>query len=240
METRLLVRREAGWVALPYIWDEDQKHAHLAPVGDILPITFEKPDGGRQDVAYVVPNMNQCASCHSADYSGKTESRPLGLKARHLNHDFAYAAGPENELAHLTRIGYLTGAPEPSAAPRNADWQDTSAPLEARARAYLDANCGHCHNAKGLARTTGLYLDAGAETSEHIGLCKPPVAAGPGTGDLNFDIMPGQPDKSIMVYRMTSTKPAVMMPELGRSTEHEEGVALIRAWITAWRGDCGA
>ena len=30
---------------------------------------------------------------------------------------------------------------------------------------------------------------------------------------------------------MASTEPGVMMPELGRSVLHEEGLALIKAWI---------
>ena len=30
---------------------------------------------------------------------------------------------------------------------------------------------------------------------------------------------------------MTSTEPGVMMPELGRTLTHDEGLALVRAWI---------
>jgi hypothetical protein len=30
---------------------------------------------------------------------------------------------------------------------------------------------------------------------------------------------------------MASTEPGVMMPELGRTLVHEEGLTLIRAWI---------
>ncbi len=41
-----------------------------------------------------------------------------------------------------------------------------------------------------------------------------------------------------MVYRMNSTSPAVAMPELGRSLIHDEGVQLIRDWISAQTGDC--
>ena len=45
-------------------------------------------------------------------------------------------------------------------------------------------------------------------------------------------IEPGQPDRSILAYRMASDEPGVAMPELGRALVHEEGVALINAWIT--------
>ena len=43
--------------------------------------------------------------------------------------------------------------------------------------------------------------------------------------------MPGKPDRSILTFRMGSTDPGVMMPELGRSIVHDEGLALIRQWI---------
>ncbi|MBR0344132.1 MAG: hypothetical protein IJI03_02575, partial [Rudaea sp.] len=73
-----------------------------------------------------------------------------------------------------------------------------------------------------------------------LGLCKPPVAAGRGTGDRLFDIVPGKPDASILLYRMTSSEPGVMMPEMGRNTTHKEGVELIREWIAATSGTCDA
>ena len=53
-----------------------------------------------------------------------------------------------------------------------------AAKLEDRARAYLDVNCGHCHNPKGPADTSGLWLDAAHHDPRRLGLCKPPVAAG--------------------------------------------------------------
>src|SRR5262249_8627575 len=43
---------------------------------------------------------------------------------------------------------------------------------------------------------------------------------------------PGEPDRSILVYRISSTHPSVMMPELGKRLVHEEGVALVREWIS--------
>ena len=59
------------------------------------------------------------------------------------------------------------------------------------------------------------------------------MAAGLGSGGLEYDIVPGQPDRSILVYRISSTHPGVMMPELGKRLVHEEGVALVRQWIAA-------
>ena len=138
------------------------------------------------------------------------------------------------------KLGYLGGLPAAADVPRDANWEDPHAPLDARARAYLDINCGHCHNANGAANTTGLTLDYTTPEDRHLGICKPPTAAGQGTGDHFFDIVPGQPDESILPYRLSSTEPGVMMPELGRSTVHREGVALIKAWIAAQPGSCVA
>ncbi|HZP64862.1 MAG TPA: SO2930 family diheme c-type cytochrome [Rudaea sp.] len=237
VETRVLVRREHGWDALPYVWNAAQTEAELARTGDEFALELVADDGAREPFTYVVPNENQCAGCHVADLKTKAIA-PIGPKARHLNRDFAYVDGRENQLARWSRLGILAGAPEPAAAPRNAVWNDAAEPLAARARAYLDVNCGHCHNPAGPANTTALFLDASVPADRHLGLCKPPVAAGRGTGDHLFDIVPGKPDESILPYRMASHEPGVMMPEQGRNTTHVEGLALIRDWIAAWPGDC--
>ncbi len=157
IETRVLVRREHGWDALPYVWNAAQTEAELARTGDALPLDLVGDDGTREPFTYVVPNENQCAGCHVVDVKAKAIA-PIGPKARHLNRDFAYADGSENQLAHWSKLGYLTGAPAASAAPRNADWRDASAPIADRARAYLDINCAHCHNPAGPANTTALDL----------------------------------------------------------------------------------
>jgi uncharacterized repeat protein (TIGR03806 family) len=186
-------------------------------------------DGKPLTIDYAVPNQNQCKECHQRDET----LTPLGPKARNLNGDFAYAGGPENQLAHWSRRGLLVGAPSPSRAPRTPQWDDPKAPLEGRARAYLDANCAHCHDPRGVASNSGLFLALEETRPPALGVGKGPVAAGRGAGGLAVGIKPGDPDASILAYRMASTEPGVMMPELGRSVRHEEGLALVRAWIAA-------
>ena len=239
METRILARRATGWVALPYVWNDAQTEAVLMRTGTLVPLKLQRADASSEDVAYAVPNTNQCASCHTPNHASR-QIAPIGPKARHLNISFPYIGGAENQLTHWQRIGLLTGAPSPDSAPRNADFRDTAAPLAARARAYLDINCSHCHNAVGLARTTGLYLDASVAEPARLGTCKPPVAAGPGTGDHIFDIVPGHPDDSILAFRVAATRPGIRMPEAGRSIAHAEGVDLIRQWIASLQGGCSS
>ena len=71
-----------------------------------------------------------------------------------------------------------------------------------------------------------------------LGVCKPPIAAGQGTGGRFVSIHPGKPDQSILSYRMESLELGAMMPELGRATVHREGVELIKAWIEAMPSEC--
>ena len=236
VETRLLVKREAGWTALPYVWNADGSDAMLERTGADVPLVYT--DGERRKpFTYSVPNQNQCAGCHAQDFRDRA-IEPIGLKARHLNRNFPGPGGDIDQLRRLVSLGYLTGLPGAAAIPRNADWQNPDAPLKARARAYLDINCSHCHNSQGAARTSGLWLDSKTLDPRVLGLCKPPVAAGRGTGDRPFGIVPGHPEQSILSYRLSSDDPGEMMPELGRSLVHKEGVKLIYDYIVHMNGRC--
>jgi hypothetical protein len=52
---------------------------------------------------------------------------------------------------------------------------------------------------------------------------------------MKYSIVPNKPSESILLYRMSSKDPGEMMPEVGRSLVHTEGVALIREWIKAMK-----
>lgn len=225
IETRLLIRQEAGWKAWPYLWNEDQTDAVLKLAGARLDLTATAPDGLQIPVSYRVPNANQCKGCH--ERAGAIT--PIGPKARNLNHDFYYAEGPDNQLRRWRMLGLLENTTAES--PLSADW--TEGTLDQRARAYLDVNCAHCHRRDGPASNSGLFLTHGEQDRTAWGYLKRPVAAGRGSGGLEFDVKPGDPPGSIMVHRMKSLDPGVMMPELGRALPHPEGIALIEAWIAA-------
>jgi uncharacterized repeat protein (TIGR03806 family) len=233
IETRLLIHQPGGWDALPYVWDADQSDAHLAITGDALRLTSTK-----DAFTYVVPSRNECASCHASDHTSGA-LQPIGLAARHLDKTYDhYASGPALQLTTWRERGLLDRLPGTGI--RNAIWRPGAVDdLDRRARSYLDINCGHCHNPKGAADTSGLFLDRFTTDARAMGVCKPPVAAGRGSGGRAFAIVPGDPDASILVYRMASTDAAAMMPEIGRTTAHRDGVALVRAWVAALPGaDC--
>jgi uncharacterized repeat protein (TIGR03806 family) len=230
VETRLLVHKADGWVGLPYVWNDGQTEATLRLAGATREVRWVHSDGRDRSLRYVVPNANQCLGCHEND----KVLRPIGPTARSLSRLHDYPGGAENQLAHWSRAGLLEGAPPPGQAPRLAVWDDPSTGgVEERARAWLEMNCAHCHNPAGPARTSGLDLRASQGDLARVGLWKTPVAAGRGSGGRWYDIVPGKPDASILVYRVGSTEPGVMMPEPGRRLVDEEGLALVRAWVAA-------
>jgi uncharacterized repeat protein (TIGR03806 family) len=226
LETRLLIKDTAGWTSLPYIWNEEQTEATLDIAGKNIPVSWTHYNGEVRKINYSVPNMNQCKSCH---FKGKALS-PIGPSARQLNR--VAENGNKNQLTILAAHGKLAGLPELSQVPKLSSYEDASVSLDSRARAWLEINCAHCHRPDGPAKTSGLHLLASTENIMHLGVGKAPVAAGKGSGGLLYDIVPGHPEKSILFFRINSVDPGTMMPELGRSIVHQEGVDLIKEWIT--------
>lgn len=220
LETRLLIHESDGWKALPYIWNTEQTEAYLEITGGLLPTQLKT----KGLVRYAVPDMNQCKSCHD---KGGTMT-PIGPSVRQLNRKAM--ASDTNQLVQLATKEWVD-LPDHTL-PQLAVWNDpASGSLNARARAYLDINCAHCHNDEGPAKNSGLNLTYFESDSYRLGVNKKPVAAGRGSGNLKYGIVPGKPEGSILVHRMQTTEPGTMMPELGRSLPHDEGLALIREWI---------
>ena len=228
METRLLIHEPSGWKALEYVWNDDQTEAFLEVAGDHKQVNYIDKEGKKHTQNYVMPNLNQCKGCHN-----KNEvMTPIGPSVRQLNGNFDYSNGTDNQLVNLEKLGILKNKPALENCPKAPVWnQPETGNLNDRARIWLDINCGHCHRANGPASTSGLYLNIHEKDPRALGYNKPPVAAGRGSGNRNFDIVAGHPEQSILTYRINSTDPGVMMPEVGRKIIPKEGLALIEEWI---------
>ena len=224
LETRLLINTLEGWKAISYVWNQDQTDAKRSVAGATIPTTFINSVGAKVDVRYRAPNQNQCKECHQVNQV----MTPIGPKARNMNKNVNYASGDMNQLLYWAAQGWIESK-------LNADlmqsYENENVSIDERARAYLDINCGHCHIPGGSADTTGLYLNLTEETKEHLGIFKKPVAAGRASGNLKYSIVPRKSDKSIMIYRMDSLDPGIMMPESGRALADDKGIKLISDWI---------
>ena len=235
VESRLLYRGSEGWRAAHYIWDEALSDAKLTAAGGKVAVNWEDSSGQLKGHRYRVPNRNQCQQCHEYD----DKMSPLGpIKVAHLNRSMGEGEEVVNQLDLWRDLGLIEGLGNESCRdlPRTAVWNDpASGSLDDRARAYLDMNCASCHRPGGLAYTSGLDLRANQVEPLRYGVLKVPVAAGRGIGKMRFSIVPGVPEKSMLLHRLSVTDPGIRMPIVGRSLVHKEGVELIREWIRSMR-----
>ncbi len=195
---------------------------------------------------YYVPDNGACRRCHGED------TRTLGPSTGMLNrgNDDGDEGQPvANQIDQLFELGML--APEPGPVAERTTYVDpipyteacqTPACIHEAARSYFDSNCSHCHAPDGAADGTGIFLDYAsmdptnptAEDFAKWGVCKGPTSGGGvrNCGDATVDILPGDPDLSILLCRMDSVKIGEMMAPLGRSLIDEDGYDLIRQWVT--------
>lgn len=217
-ETRLEMLVGGVWTLQTYLWDDAQTEAIRFVAGR----TLHRPDGD-----YRVPASDQCLTCHSQT----DQAAPLGPRTRQLNRLVASGAQMINQLDQWAQRGLFTTAPPPAATLERLVDPFGSDALETRARSYLEANCAHCHSTGGTASSTNLRLDWPTMDWMQLGVCKSPVSAGPGSGQLKFDVVPGDPDHSIVVLRMRSTEPQIKMPQLPTMTSDAAGTGLVSDWI---------
>lgn len=226
IETRLLIKTENtegdAWKALTYVWDEDQQEARLEIAGSTQEVSWIDKNGFQKQVSYLVPNLNQCKTCH--EYKGKLV--PIGTTARQLHRSMQ-----SSQLLEWEAEGRLLGLADIANLRSLVSWEDAHEKIPDRAMAYLESNCGHCHRPEGSAKNAALHLVSKEKNPAAWGIGKTPIAAGRGSGGLRYDIVPGKPESSIMIYRMKSEEPGIMMPEIGRRLVHSEGLSLIEQWI---------
>lgn len=245
IETRLLIHRDSGWIALPYVWNQDKSDAQLTAVS----VPFERSivhDGETLSFTYEVPSRNECTLCHKveadvSDPTGNTQVKgfsPIGPKARNLNSVQATVSG-SNQLTHWETLG-LFNAPLPDT-PENLpktpvfDTEEgatnlTDDELLDYAKAYLDVNCAHCHRTEGKAASNPFKLEYWRDGIDQMGICARGITFHKGPSP--YVIVPGDADNSVLHYRINVDN-GNMMPELGRHVVHKEGVALIRDWINS-------
>ena len=94
METRLLLRKQNGWEAVSYAWNEDQDEAIIKKAGKTILTDWIDFKGESRSVRYRVPNKNQCKECHAKNDA----VMPIGPKARNLNKIYDYQDESINQL----------------------------------------------------------------------------------------------------------------------------------------------
>ncbi len=227
VETRVMIRKADGWIFAEYVWNDAQTEATLSPGGNNVPITWIDSNENTKTVNYHIPAASECFACHKIS----EVAVPIGIKPQNLNWAYAYAEGAQNQLQKLIDVGYLEDE-LPDEIVSTVDYNDASKPLELRARSYFDSNCAHCHQDNGYAQNYALRFPfSQTEDRANMGVCVSHSHFVPGfSGRL---VTPGDITRSMIYYRLTTDEISLMMPYLGRTTQHDEAVALVGEWINS-------
>ncbi len=223
LETRFLVRHMDGeWAGYTYEWDAGgansaKLHRSSASVRRI------------GDLRWVFPGRDNCLECHT-----KPAGRSLGPEIGQLNRDFVYPNGRRaNQIATFQHLALfetdpgdpakLTAYPRPAIA--------STGTVAERARAYLHANCAHCHQP---GATKENFFDLRWATSLDM---TSTVQVDPIRGEFGVNgthlLSPGAPDNSMIFLRMGSLVADIRMPTIGSNKIDDVGLTLIKAWITS-------
>ncbi|MEM6802381.1 MAG: PQQ-dependent sugar dehydrogenase [Bacteroidota bacterium] len=230
LETRLMVHGTDGrYYGLSYRWLDNQADAVLLEGSRSDTIAINTANGPREVIWYY-PSRSECLTCHK-DVTGSV----LGLKTAQLNGDLSYPSTGRtaNQIKTLAHLGFFDQTPDTanlnslSAFP---DVQNTSVPLQDRAMAYLDANCGYCHNPN-----TGITAQFDARNLPSNDLTS--LIYGPVTNNFGLAgghvIVPGKEEQSVLLYRMASLRNGVAMPSLSKNRVDSVGLDLLRNWINS-------
>ncbi|MFO0889509.1 MAG: PQQ-dependent sugar dehydrogenase, partial [Isosphaeraceae bacterium] len=234
LETQLLHYDGVDWHAYSFAWRDDQSDAELVPAAG----AEKEVRAGEGNFVWQFHSRTQCMSCHSnqSEYA-------LAFLPEQLNRP-----GPDgrNQLVALTEAGFIRRADndgktlptfdaESAAHERRiADPNDAGQPLEARARSYLHANCGHCHSEHG-GGSVPLRLQFPTPVSEMHAVGTRPTRGDFGLPDARI-IKPGDPDASTLYFRMAKFG-RDRMPHIGSERPDEAGLHLIGEWIAAMTKD---
>lgn len=234
LETRLMIRKNGGWVFAEYVWNESQTEAYLDMAGSNVDITWTE-NGSTKTANYRIPSEQECFTCHKASDGGESIATLIGPKPQNLNKNYNYADGSRNQLSKWIQEGYLSNN-LPQSIMTTPDWTDTSKPLDVRVRSYLDINCAHCHSEGSHCDYRPIRL-AFTETANpiNLGVCVEPHQPVEGQSHI---VASGNHLRSVMYYRMNTNDEALRMPLMGRSIVHTEGVALLQQWIASLETSC--
>ena len=231
VETQLLHYDGVDWRGYAFAWRDDQTDADLVNADGAEKEV--RGAGGRGTRLWQFQSRSQCLLCHNnqSEYA-------LAFLPEQLNRP-----GPDgpNQLITLTELGYIhrTGKNSKPLPPFDAasaarerkvtDPTDTTQSLEARARGYLHANCGHCHFEHG-GGTVSLRLQFAVPNAQMQAIGVRPTRGDFGLPDA-YIIKPGDPWSSTLCYRMAKFG-RDRMPHIGAEWPDEEGLQLIEEWIT--------
>jgi putative heme-binding domain-containing protein len=224
IETQVLHYDGAQMAAYSYRWNEAQTDADLvSPRGDEVVFSVKDPaaPGGTLAQKWRFFSRVECIRCHSLWNNGAPGFTALQL-AR------VTPDSPGHQLDTLTRLGITPDEP------KLVDPYGSRGSAEVRARSYLHTNCGTCHRLGG-----GGSVPAFMNIEKALGESRL-IRAKPVQGDFGLPeaqlIAPGDPARSVLLYRM-ATAGRGHMPYLGGRLVDDRGLLVVRDWIAGMKSN---
>lgn len=229
IESRLMIRKSTGWIFAEYVWNNEQTEAFLSMNGSNTNVTWLDENNNQRSTNYRIPSEGECFVCHKSN----EVAIPIGIKPQNINVPYNYVTGSQNQLAKWIQMGYLENN-IPSNILTTVNYKDESQSIDLRARSYVDINCAHCHqNSSHCDYRPMRFAFSESVDLINMGVCVDTQDMAGFPAALSKVVTPGNTNRSMLHYRMNSTDPAAMMPLIGRSLVHEEGLQLIEAWINS-------
>jgi uncharacterized repeat protein (TIGR03806 family) len=229
IETRLMIRKASGWIFAEYVWNSEQTEAVLDMNGSTTSVSWMDENDILQSANYRIPSQGECLVCHKSN----EVPIPIGIKPQNLNVSYAYSSGAKNQLAKWIEVGYLEDD-IPANIQTTVNYKDTSKPLDLRARSYVDINCAHCHQTNSHCDYRPMrFAFSESAILTNMGVCVNTQDMSGFPSALGRIVTPNNINRSMLHHRINSTNPNVMMPLVGRTLVHREGVDLIEAWINS-------
>jgi mono/diheme cytochrome c family protein len=209
-----------------YRWNDAGSEASLVPDGGADFDVGVTVSGSPYVQRWHVPSRAECLACHTPQ-----AGHALSFTTRQLNRGGEMNGFGGNQLDLLRNAGYFANPPDsPNLLPRHIGPDETTYPVEARARSYLAVNCAYCHKNGGTAAPA--VWDGSPELLlEATGLVNG-AASNNGGNPANKLIVPGDTAHSVVLNRMAVTNGFTRMPPLATSELDQVNIALIADWIT--------
>ncbi len=227
IETQILHFDGIEWMPYTYQWNDEQSDALLVAAAgteqafDIADSTLR---GGKRKQTWRFAGRAECQRCHN-----KWSGPAIAFNTPQLNKPHDYGGSLVSQIDALAEMKLFEKPVviDPKL-PKLASPYDASANQEDRARAYLHTNCAHCHRLHaGSAVLSKMPFDLPLDKTDMIG-----VRPTQGTFGIHAAqvIAPGDPFRSVLLYRMTKLGGG-RMPHIGSTEVDAKGIDLIYKWI---------
>lgn len=242
IETQVLHFDGREFQAYTYRWNDAQTDADLVEAtgaSRTVEVVDADAPGGKRTHNWRFVSRMECIRCHNpwSEYL-------LAFNVPQLNRTHDFAGVSDNQLRAYRHIGLIKDLVDPAdprdpylkidppkpheELPRLAAPFDASANINDRARAYLHANCGHCHRFNG-GGSSYIYLQYDLPLQDIKAVGFKPTQGTFGIPEANI-LTPGDPYRSVLYYRLAKIGPG-HMPHLGAKIVDQRGLELIHDWI---------